>query len=739
MRQLIGGALVATALACALAACGGASKTAKPPATQPSAPAAAAPAPAAPAPAAPAPAAPAPSAPAANAGAPTAPAAQPSGAAPEAAAAAAGRGGRSGAPPLPPPPPPPTTMPKPVTPIVSATAPSPDPRVGLSPGLWDAGQAAWNMRLISATPPSEKSLGTSSNGKPIHWGDPDSRIPTHSDLAFFGKYAIQGNYNGFEIFDISNPLKPVVVQVYNCPASQNDVSIFKHLLIMSSEAPNSRSDCGFGGVAEVVSKDRVRGVRIFDITNLQAPKLVKSVETCRGSHTHTVVTQPGDNDNFYIYISGTAGVRSADELPGCSDAGANADDPNTARFRLEVIKVPIAAPQNAAIVSSPRIFNALPPAPGNPERAAVDAAGRQGRGGQGGQQPGAPAAGAAPGAGGAAGAPGAQAAGAAPGTAPTGRGRSNGPPTGPNQCHDITVYPQIGLAGGACAGLGLLLDIRDAAHPQRIDFVSDANMSFWHSATFSNDGKKILFSDEWGGGGAPRCRATDKMEWGADALFTIEDNKMKFHTYYKMPAAQTEQENCVAHNGSLIPIPGRDVMVQSWYQGGISVFDWTDVDHPKEIAFFDRGPVNGERLAMGGTWSAYWYNGVIVSSEIARGLDILELVPSPLISQNEIDAAKSVHFDFWNTQDQQKLVWPPSFALARAYVDQLERSKGLAPDVIASTRTVLGSAEKASGAQRKTALTQLASKLNAAAGSSSDASKVHTLSAAITDLANAPH
>jgi hypothetical protein len=596
-------------------------------------------------------------------------------------------------------------MPKPVTPIVSATKPSPDPRVGLSPGLWDAGQAAWNMRLISSTPPSEKSLGIDAKGQPIHWGDPDSRIATRSDLAFFGKYAIQGNYNGFEIFDISNPAKPTVVQVYNCPASQNDVSIFKNLLVMSSESTNSRSDCGFAGVADPVSKDRVRGVRIFDISDLKAPRLVKSVETCRGSHTHTVVTQPGDNDNFYIYISGTANVRSSDELPGCTDAGADANDPNTARFRLEVIKVPIAAPQDAAIVSSPRIFNALPVAPGNPERAAVDAASRPAGAGRGG----------------------------------AGRGRGNVTPTGPNQCHDITVYPQIGLAGGACAGLGLLLDIHDAAHPQRIDFVSDPNMSFWHSATFSNDGKKILFTDEWGGGGQPRCRATDKMEWGADALFTIEDNKMKFHSYYKMPAAQTEQENCVAHNGSLIPIPGRDVMVQSWYQGGVSVFDWTDVDHPKEIAFFDRGPVNGERMAMGGTWSAYWYNGVIVSSEIARGLDILELVPSPLISQNEIDAAKSVHFAFWNTQDQQRLVWPPSFALARAYVDQLERSKGLAPDVIASTRTALGSAEKASGAQRKTALTQLASKLNASAGSSGDASKVHTLSAAITDLANAPH
>src|SRR4029079_13158316 len=319
-----------------------------------------------------------------------------------------------------------------------------------------------------------------------------------------------------------------------------------------------------------------------------------------------------------------------------------------------------------------------------------------------------------------------------------GRGRGNrGPPTGPNQCHDITVYPEVGLAGGACAGLGLLLDIRDAAHPQRVDFVADPNMSFWHSATFSNDGKKILFSDEWGGGSAPRCRDTDKMEWGADALFTIEQNKMKFHSYYKMPAPQTVNENCVAHNGSLITIPGREVMVQAWYQGGLSVFDWTDVAHPKEIAFFDRGPVNAERLGSGGSWSGYWYNGVIVSSEIARGLDIYELVPSPLLSQNEIDAAKTVKFTYFNTQDQQKFVWPPSFAWARADLDQLERSNGLAAETIRSARTALSAAEKRSGAQRKTDLTQLASQLDAAAGAAGDQAKVKLLSAAVTELANA--
>jgi len=601
-----------------------------------------------------------------------------------------------------PPPPPPAVMPPPVTPIVSATAPKPDPRVGLKAGRWDAGQAAWNMRMISTTPPSEASAGA-----------------THSDLAFSGKYAIQGNYNGFEIWDISNPAKPVLANAFTCPASQNDVSVYKNLLFMSSEATNSRQDCKFGGVPAPSSEDRVRGIRIFDIADIAHPKLVTSVQTCRGSHTHTVVTQPDDPNDVYIYVSGTSGVRPGEELKGCQDGGQN--DPNSARFRLEVIKVPLAKPGSAAIVSSPRIFNNLPVAPRNDERAAVDAAARAeaaaARGNDGGN-----------GGGGRNGRGGGRGAGSGSGSAPA-------VPTGPNQCHDITVYPQMGLAGGACAGLGLLLDIHDAAHPYRIDMAADANMSFWHSATFSNDGTKVLFSDEWGGGGQPRCRATDKLEWGADALFTIENKNLVFHSYYKMPAAQTNTENCVAHNGSLIPIPGRDIMVQAFYQGGITIFDWSDIAHPKEIAFFDRGPIDAERMVSGGSWSAYWYNGVIVSSEIARGLDIYELVPNGLITQNEIDAAKTVHFDFYNTQDQQKFVWPASFALARAYLDQLERSSGLTAAEIQSARDTLTAAEKERGAQRRTALTKLATQLNANLSKSTDKPKAQLLSAAVSDLA----
>src|SRR5438309_2522741 len=299
-------------------------------------------------------------------------------------------------------------------------------------------------------------------------------------------------------------------------------------------------------------------------------------------------------------------------------------------------------------------------------------------------------------------------------------GTVNGVRPGPSQCHDITVYPAIGLAGGACGGYGLLLDIRDVANPKRMDAVSDSNFSYWHSATFNNDGTKLLFSDEWGGGGQPKCRATDRPEWGADAIFTVVNDTMRFQSYYKMPAAQTPFENCVAHNGSLIPIPGRDVMVQAWYQGGISVFDWTDPAHPKEIAYFDRGPMDATKMVGAGSWSAYWYNGYIYSSEIARGLDVFELRPSGLISQNEIDAAKLVHLDYLNVQGQPKLVWPASPVVVRAYLDQLGRSNGLAPDKIVAARTALAAAEKLVGQPRKDALTQLATQLTGDAQGATD-------------------
>jgi hypothetical protein len=624
---------------------------------------------------------------------------------------------------------------------LSTEAPSPDPRVGLHAGRYDAGEALWNLRVLSKTPPPPNFAGI-----------------TNSDLAFLRNYAIQGNYNGYQVWDISNPRAPTLKTAYVCPASQSDVSVYQNLLFVSGEGLGGRIDCGTQPVRDTVSKERLRGVRIFDISDISHPKNVGNVQTCRGSHTHTVLVDPKDAENVYVYISGSAGVRSPTELPGCI---SDPRDPNTARFRIEVIKVPLAHPEQAAIVSSPRIFADLV-APARHGEAPEDIAANRraveearAKGGfivtMGGTERVMPSGFTGPmldsivKARGGAGAPTAADSaalrasiqgvidrmfGAQPAPGP-------GPRPGPTQCHDITVYPAIGRAGGACEGYGFLIDISNPANPVRLAAVADSNFSYWHSATFNNDGTKLLFSDEWGGGGAPKCRATDKKEWGADAIFTIVGQEMRFQSYYKMPAPQTPQENCVAHNGSLIPIPGRDVMVQSWYQGGISVFDWTDAAHPKEIAFFDRGPVDSTRMGNGGTWSAYWYNGVIVSSEIGRGLDIVELAPSGLISQNEIDAAKSVHFDYYNTQGQQQLVWPASFALARAYLDQLERSKGLAGGRISEVRKALASAEKASGEKRREALTKQASSLESDAAGSSDAAKVRLLATVVKDLAAA--
>jgi hypothetical protein len=581
-----------------------------------------------------------------------------------------------------------------------------DPRVGLKPGLFDAAEAIWNLRVVSKTPPPEPFVGV-----------------TNSDLAFKGSYAIQGNYNGIQVWDISNPSRPTTVITHVCPASQSDVSVYGNLLFVSGEGLSGRLDCGTTGVQEAVSHHRLRGIRIFDITDIRNPKYIANVQTCRGSHTHSVLVHPADKDNVYIYVSGSAPVRPAEELAGCSGL-APSEDPNSALFRIEVIKVPLANPAAAAIVSSPRIFGELvePPSHGMaPEdRRAVEAARARGAfivefGNQARVMSDRQANMLLDSL--------ARARGASTPTATDSAAlrdtlrvvsarrmaeRGTGPRPGPTQCHDITLFPAIGLAGGACEGYGLLLDISDPVNPRRIDAVSDSNFSYWHSATFNNDGTKILFTDEWGGGGQPKCRASDPKEWGANAIFTIDNRDMRFRTYYKLPAPQTPQENCVAHNGSLLPIPGRDIMVQGWYQGGISVFDWTNPDRPVEIAFHDRGPVDSAQMRSGGSWSVYWYNGVIVSSEIARGLDIFELVPSAFISQNEIDAAKTVRLDYLNAQGQPKFVWPATFALAKAYVDQLERSQGLPAARITSLRGELAAAERASGEQRRTALTTIA-------------------------------
>ena len=633
---------------------------------------------------------------------------------------------------------------------VAASAPSPDPRVGLRAGWMNAAEATWNLAVVSETPPSAHFTNPN---------DPDDFQFINSDLAFTGKYVVQGNFTGIQVWDISQPAHPALATAYVCPGAQNDVSVYRKLLFVSVESNAGRLDCGGQGVKDSVSAERMRGIRIFDIGDIAHPRLVTNVQTCRGSHTHTVVTSPSDTADVFIYVSGSAPVRSPTELAGCSALRPD-QDPAGEQFRIEVIQVPLAHPEQARVVNKPAILSGLVHAETHSEapediaaaaRIADSARARgayvvtifgmpevapprfvnrmldsmvKARGGAG-----------------------------APTVADSAVLRDslqavvdrmiNGPPgpggvrPGPVQCHDITAYPAIGLAGGACEGYGLLIDIRDPANPRRVGAVSDSNFSYWHSATFNNAGTEVLFSDEWGGGLQPRCRATDKPEWGADAIFTVSHDTMTFRSYYKLPAPQTSFENCVAHNGSLIPVPGRDIMVQAWYQGGVSVFDWTDPRHPTEIAFFDRGPMDSTKLVGAGSWSAYWYNGYIVSSEIARGLDILELKPSALLSQNEIDAAKLVRFDQLNVQDQPKLVWPAAFVVARAYLDQLERSNGLPADRIAAARRSLATAERASGQRRHSTLMQLATQLLGSAQGAGDPAKVRTLAAVVSDLANA--
>jgi hypothetical protein len=395
----------------------------------------------------------------------------------------------------------------------------------------------------------------------------------------------------------------------------------------------------------VAQKDRFRGVRIFDISDIKNPKQVAAVQTCRGSHTHTLVLDPNDSANVYIYVSGTSFVRQAEELAGCSGEAPD-KDPNTALFRIEVIKVPVAAPQDAKIVSSPRVFI-------DPRTGAINGLSNGGS-----------------------------------------HDKEEQKPADTNQCHDITVYSAIGLAAGACSGNGILLDIKDPVNPKRVDAVNDPNYSYWHSASFSNDGTKVVFTDEWGGGLGARCRPNDPNKWGADAIFHLNDDKLTFASYYKLPAAQSDTENCVAHNGSLVPVPGRDIEVQAWYQGGISVMDFTDASRPFEIAYFDRGPIDPNMLVLGGDWSAYWYNGAIYGSEIARGLDVFELTPTKFLTQNEIDAAKSVRVADLNVQNQQKIEWPSSLVVAKAYVDQLQRSQALPADRIAALQKAIQTAEK---------------------------------------------
>jgi len=550
-----------------------------------------------------------------------------------------------------------------------------DPRIGLRPGLNNAGEAARNLELIGHAD-RPQNFGNAQN--PADFGY------LNADLAFMGNYVYQGGFNGFQIWDVSNPGSPRLRTSMICPGGQGDLSVYRNLMFMSVEETRGRLDCGPQGVTDTVSAERFRGIRIFDMTDIDHPKQVADVQTCRGSHTHTLVTDPNDPANVYIYVSGTGPVRSGSELTGCA-RGASLNDTTTSLFRIDIIKVPLAAPQNARIVNSPRIFA---------DSGAIAGLWKGGAHG--------------------------------PGTQTTAQ---------TNMCHDITVYSAVGLAAGACSGNGILLDIKDPANPKRIAAVMDPNFAYWHSATFNNEGTKILFTDEWGGGMAPRCRASDKMTWGADAIFYRAGNNLNLAGYYKLPVAQTEQENCVAHNGSLIPVPGRDIMAQGWYQGGVSVFDFTDPAHPKEIAFFDRGPMDSTKLMLGGDWAAYWYNGHLYASEIDRGLDIFDLKPSDQLSKNEIDAAKLVHFDVFNPQNQPKFVWPASFVVARAYLDQLVRDNGISSARSGAIGRDLDRAEKLKGASQRNALNRLASQLDRDSRSAADPTRVEALAASVRDLA----
>ena len=562
--------------------------------------------------------------------------------------------------------------------VPAAARAADDPRLGLSAGWLDAGSASSGMELLAH------------NDKPSGFFNPTnvgSLSFANSDLAFKGKYAFAGSFHGFNVYDLTDPAAPTLKTSVVCPGGQGDMSVWGDLLFMSVEETRGKIDCTLTPAATALT--RFRGVRIFDISNIAAPVQIAAVQTCRGSHTHTLVTDPDDSANIYVYVSGTAGIRSAAEMAGCN-GNSSLTDPTTSNFRIDVIKVPLAAPQTAAIVSNPRLFSKCGSSACESQFATQEQHPDPRYGIRGilnwlntsGTQPLYPA-----------GDP----------RAPGGQSVSQS-----SACHDITAYPEIGLAAGACQGDGILIDISDPVHPVRIDNVTDFNFAYWHSATFNNDGTKVIFTDEWGGGTSARCRATDRSNWGANAIFDIVDRRMVFRSYYKLPVAQTSQENCVAHNGTLVPVPGRDVMSQAWYQGGVSVFDFTDSGNPTEIAFFDRGPVSATSLVTGGMWSGYWYNGFVYGTEIARGFDAFGLTPTDALSENEIAAASEPQFAQFNAQLQPRITWAPSYALVRAFRDQAVRAGGVDAETLAQIDRFIDRAEKYSeGHQTSAAQAQL--------------------------------
>ena len=545
---------------------------------------------------------------------------------------------------------------------------SSDPRAGLSSGFADAGQAAMNVKLIASLskpagffdpknptglPPviakeeSDEDGETDDEGQSnddTEWGERSPLLSfSNTDMAFAGDKLVTGSYHGFNVYKLQDDGVPELLSSVVCPGGQGDVSIVGDLLIMSVEQTRGRVDCGRQGINEDVSAERFRGIRIFDISDLSQPIQVGQVQTCRGSHTHSVVSGPGDDGKIIVYNSGTSRVRDGEELAGC--VGNIPGDDRTALFRIDVIEIPVDDPSKSHIVDSPAVF--------------ADAeTGRLAGLWQGGDH-----------------------------------GDETQRTSQTNQCHDITVFPEIGLAAGACSGNGIIFDISDPRKPKRIDEVIDKGFAYWHSATFNNDGTKVIFTDEWGGGGRPRCRAYDPKDWGADAIYDIVDGKLEYKGHFKLPAPQGETENCVAHNGSVVPVPGRDIFAQAWYQGGLSVIDFTDSANPVEIAYFDRGPIHDELMVLGGYWSTYWYRGKIYGTEIARGLDVFALKPSQYLSANEIAAAEMANQGSgFNPQQQFRVTWPADPVVARAYIDQLNRSSGLPQPVVAELGKALDSA-----------------------------------------------
>ncbi|MEL7540530.1 MAG: DUF305 domain-containing protein, partial [Pseudomonadota bacterium] len=521
------------------------------------------------------------------------------------------------------------------------------------------------------------------------WGERSPLLSfANTDMAFSGDMMIVGNYHGFNIYTLTDQAEPTLVSSVVCPGGQGDVSVVGDLLIMSVEQTRGRVDCGRQGIADDVSEERFRGLRIFDISDPRLPRQVGQVQTCRGSHTHSVVSGPDADGKIVVYNSGTASIREEDELAGC--VGDVPGDDRTALFRIDVIEIPVADPSQARIVDSPTVF--------------MDTDSGQMAGlWQGGDH-----------------------------------GEDTQRSARTDHCHDITVFPEQNIAAGACSGNGVIFDISDPYNPTRIDAVLDQKFAYWHSATFNNDGTKVLFTDEWGGGSRPRCRASDPMDWGANAIYDIVDGKLEFRSYFKLPAPQTEQENCVAHNGSIVPVPGRDIFVQAWYQGGMSLIDFTDSANPQEIAYFDRGPIHEERLMLGGYWSTYWYDGRIYGTEIARGLDVFELQASDAMSENEIAAAMIAdQGELFNPQQQFAVTWPHGDpAVAMAYIDQLERSAALPDDQVAALTFALETASGSLAADRgdratAAELTQLASDLNAASGDAMNAARIAALKDAL--------